>query len=323
MQDIKTPIVEGWLKKKKSEGSKNFFSKFTKRWFVLDTKNAIFTYTTGKGKSEQKAIPLREFMNVEEPTESGEKRPKGWEFEFIVVTQSRNFQLFAQTQEEKQLWIDAFQEILKLRNSDSEDDKKKKKKKDKKKKKKKELDIDSIVKKGPRETVQLEPPTPLEDFQHVDANIVSYGNSMADVDQEAQPFESVYNRQITKLQNFSIEPQKQQTKELRLEPLDTKPHRPSTEMSDGYTKSSSGNLKSNTGDNSHSRNSGPNEELDKRSKEVSFEEDWDEDEDYGSLNEIESSKMGKKSRKQKISNPHSELQGKHFMAVQSIGQVQY
>jgi len=41
-KQTKKSIIEGWLKKKKTEGYK-LFGQFTKRWFALDIVNAILS----------------------------------------------------------------------------------------------------------------------------------------------------------------------------------------------------------------------------------------------------------------------------------------
>ena len=116
----KKTIIEGWLKKKKSESSLKFFSGFTKRWFALDIVNAIFTYATGKGKNCNKVIPLRDIVDLEANNDYGKREPKEWEYDFKVITKDRSYHLFAPNKAEKEMWVHAFNTILKYKRKASE-----------------------------------------------------------------------------------------------------------------------------------------------------------------------------------------------------------
>ena len=111
----KKPIIEGYLKKKKQGSSFKLFSKTTKRWFALDITSATFTYSNGK-----KVIPLRdiEALSTNDLDYDGKsKEPKEWEHYFKLVTKERTFELFAQTKAEKEMWVHAFNTILKYKRA--------------------------------------------------------------------------------------------------------------------------------------------------------------------------------------------------------------
>lgn len=311
MQDIKNAVIEGWLKKKKSSGSKNFFSKFTKRWFNLDVKNAVFSYSSAKNKKSKKLIPLRELINVETEQVHEGSQVKEWGHEFTVITQERVYHLFCQTKEDKDMWVEAFKALVEYKNKPltEEEPKKKKKKKSKKKAKQDddsvELDIDKIFKKGPHETVQLEPPSPGDNFQPVEADFNS--KKMGESSKSGSTNGSFVNRQLTVLQDFSFTSKRKLTEESsgsNQYKFDRKYGHNASPDSDQHTKiSSEREVKVSSGEHSqleHARPSGSDDQ------EGSFEEDWDGDEDYESLDDIEDG--GKKKKHsigtKKVTNKH-------------------
>lgn len=314
--NIKNTVIEGWLKKKKSSSSKNFFSKFTKRWFTLDVPNAMFTYSSGKGKKSKMAVPLREIIEVVRHDETTNPETKEWEFEFRVLTVDRVYHLFAQNQHDKDMWVGAFEAILEMKKKEAEGkdkkEKKKKKSKDKKKKNKKdktdsdELDIDAILRKGPQETVKLEPPSPAKDFGNSHSNFAPYGQSICDSDSARQPSHSLVDRQVTSLSKYSNYVQRTSTdlvssskenKNANKEP--TRNH-----YSDEHTKNSSGTeLKHSLGE--HEGGSSSSSSGNSADKEPSFEDDWDESEDYESLNDFDGENSAKHG--QQFSTMHGKL----------------
>lgn len=153
MSNNNSEIVEGWLKKKKSDGSSVFFSSYNKRWFSLDIKNAVLSYSNKPNKKASKVISLREITSVEQP-ENGYNTYLGkWEYKFSVVTKDRTYALVAKSTEDVQQWTDAFNTVLALKDdSDNENGKKKRKKKKKKSKNKHPAD-EMFIKTGPMGTV--------------------------------------------------------------------------------------------------------------------------------------------------------------------------
>jgi len=326
MQDIKSVHMEGYLKKKKSEGSKNLFGKYTKRWFTLDFQTALFSYSAGEGKKVKQKVPLREVQSVEEPQAEEAQVVKKWEYEFTIVTQERQYQLFAKTEEDKKKWLDAFNEIISLRDNGDKDKKKKKKskKKSKKKDKSEELDIDSIVKKGPKDTVQLEPPSPIDEYQPFES---SYNRPLqkksSNIMEEYAPEHSkrsAYNKQVTQMQEIEVISQRKNTSEL----VNEKYLKSSDNGSTSGTKISSGLLgNSSSGEHIHSNPSATNDQSDSNNKEISFEEDWDEDENYDSIKQIDSCKAIKKLKYDQLSGNQVRARDNNFVSECSIGKVQY
>jgi hypothetical protein len=119
---VKKTIIEGWLKKRKHGSS--IFGNLAKRWFALDIVNATFTYSNGKNKKASKVIPLRDIENITSPDDPSEVNLKEWQFCFEVGTKGRNYQLYAPTKAEKEMWVHAFNTILKYKRK-AEDSKKK------------------------------------------------------------------------------------------------------------------------------------------------------------------------------------------------------
>lgn len=111
----KKTIIEGWLKKLKEHAKiKMFGSAMNKRYFALDIVNATFTYSTGKNSKPSAVIPLRDIIDLKNILEP--EIAKEWQFMFKVMTREREYQLFAQTKAEKEMWVHAFSTILKYKN---------------------------------------------------------------------------------------------------------------------------------------------------------------------------------------------------------------
>lgn len=119
---VKKTIIEGWLKKRKHGSS--IFGNLAKRWFALDIVNATFTYSNGKNKKASKVIPLRDINKITSPDDPVETNLKEWQFSFEVGTKERNYVLYAPTKAEKEMWVHAFNTILKYKRK-AEDNKKK------------------------------------------------------------------------------------------------------------------------------------------------------------------------------------------------------
>lgn len=122
-KESKTYLIEGWLKKTKAKGSNHFFSNSTKRWFTLDIINATFNYANSKGKKASKTIPLRDIESLETDNEEG-KNLKDWNYYFVVKTKDRSFHLNALNEPEREMWILAFDTLLKFRKGQHNEKKK-------------------------------------------------------------------------------------------------------------------------------------------------------------------------------------------------------
>ena len=117
-QNSKTYIIDGWLKKQKNEKSLKLFGKMNKRFFTLDVINATFSYSTGEKKQALKTIPLRDIESLE-VLAGNEGGLKDWEYQFEVKTRSREFSLFAPNKPELDMWVLAFETLLKFRKNGS------------------------------------------------------------------------------------------------------------------------------------------------------------------------------------------------------------
>lgn len=113
----KKTIIEGWLKKVKEKAKSKTVGNTNKRWFALDIVNAVFTYANGKNKKASKTIPLRDIIDFVEPEDSTGKE---WDNKFAVITREREYYLFAQTKNEKEMWAHAFRTILKYKYKEKE-----------------------------------------------------------------------------------------------------------------------------------------------------------------------------------------------------------
>jgi hypothetical protein len=302
MQDIDT-MIEGWLKKKKSDSRKHFFSNFTKRWFTLDIKNALFSYSSAQNKKSKKDIPLREFVDVKE-LDFSETQPKDWGYEFCVITKDRTYQLFAQTEEFKKMWVKAFQTILELKNPDKKQKKRKSKKK-KKKEKSSELDIDSIVKKGPQDTVQLESVLHLEGIQEGEEVFTNFHNNGG-----RKKLPSLFAKDFGVNPTLNISNDFKQLQDTRAsDPNDycIKSESSDVMKSETFSKHSSDRrIKNISGEEHYKKNSEPFEKQkskQNKNSEQSFDDDWDEDEDYGSLNDLGSCLLKKENKSKSMKYP--------------------
>lgn len=99
-----------------------FSSNTTKRWFTLDIVNATFAYSSAKGKANsKKSIAIRDITGLDqEPTwAAGAKdKKKEWGYGFEVVTRERTFKMWAQNEPELEMWVLAFQTLLKFRKGE-------------------------------------------------------------------------------------------------------------------------------------------------------------------------------------------------------------
>ena len=203
MDNKQGELIEGWLKKLKSEGSSSFFSKFNKRWFVLDTKHGTFSYSNAKNKKVKLSVPLEQVVRINDFKEENSHVIGNWEYKFSVSTEDRLFVLYCKTEEEKIIWVEALQNILDKKTSSGQENKKEKKKKRKSKRKKNKenkLEIDQIfVKRGPRETMKLEPSAPLE-LLELDMNqqFLKMG-----LNGDIKKNQTIVKRTQTKLQEYS------------------------------------------------------------------------------------------------------------------------
>jgi hypothetical protein len=265
--EFQNSLVEGWLHKKKSKDSKKYFGKFTKRWFTLDIKNALFSYASAQNKKSKKDIPLRELTKVEVPDHKFNKQPKDWDYEFTVITKDRVYHLYAQTDEFRKHWITAFETILENKGSTEEpkDEKKSKKSKKKKNKKKKDLDIDKIIQKGPRATVQLGEVISLEGIESND-----------------QPFSKLYSKQISGLYSSNSNSDRKESQESMTK-----------ESSEHVSKADSGEIRERVDSDPVVHSSFKPEVVEDfhHSSEESFEDDWDNDESYASIKDVQSNLM--------------------------------
>lgn len=260
MSNDKSEIVEGWLKKKKSEGSSVFFSSYNKRWFALDIKNAVLSYSNKPNKKSSKFISLREITSVEQPKNGYNTYVGKWEYKFTVVTKDRSYELVAKSTEDVRQWIDAFNTVLALKDDTSNENEKKKRKKKKKKSKNKQLADEMFIKKGPMDTVQLEPPTVSDDLHIEEASFSVNDSNFGETDRHS-------NRKFTKLQSYNFHTIRQVTEIEKLRVSD-----PSSEASKNtHNTSVEKNMKSDESSNADQI------ESSNLKAEDSFEDNWDED----------------------------------------------
>ena len=89
-----------------------------KRFFTLDVINATFSYSSGEKKSANKIIPLRDIESLE-VIAGNDGKLKDWEYHFEVKTRSREFSLYAPNKPELDMWVLAFETLLKFRKNGS------------------------------------------------------------------------------------------------------------------------------------------------------------------------------------------------------------
>jgi hypothetical protein len=66
-----------------------------------------------------KVIPLRDIIDL--TNTDGPEFDKEWQYSFTVVTKDREYFLFAQTRDDKEMWMHAFNTILKYKHKAAED----------------------------------------------------------------------------------------------------------------------------------------------------------------------------------------------------------
>ena len=272
MSNVKSEIVIGWLKKKKSEGSSIIFSSHNKRWFVLDINNAVLSYSNKPNKKSSKIISLRKLVSVGQPENEQNQLIGKWEYKFTVVTDDRSYELVAESAKDLKQWMEAFNSVLALKNDFCNENEKKKKKKKKKKKSKDETEPDELfIKKGPMETVQLEHPSPSDDLYIEEASFSAYDSNFGGTDRQSETFH--HTRKFTRLQSYRFQSMREATDIEKLRVSD-----PSSEAS------------KNTNNTSYEKNRKIDEisdvaqiESSNLKGEASFEENWDEEENHSGL----------------------------------------
>ncbi|CAI2366879.1 unnamed protein product [Moneuplotes crassus] len=287
MSENQKDYYEGWLKKKKSDESNGFFSKFNsynKRWFIIDTEARTFSYSDGQKKKIKKEYSFDDITGIEEAHDQGQKAPGKWKFKFTVMTTDKAFDLFSRTEEEWKIWVESLKAIL-VPKEDPSKKKKKKKKSKKNKKKDKSIDMDQIfVKRGPRETVKLEPSAPLE---MVELNPHYSRPSHENENESGMNKPPMIKRKRTNLEQYNfritqdfIEPSTQlSTREgaLKLRDSDLSKNDQATNNTSKNHFASSSSL-----DTPEKQERGPTELV--QEGEAPFEENWDED--FGTIEDI-------------------------------------
>ena len=108
---------EGYLKKHKTVGGLTLFSGWTKRYFVLnlDTFTMIY-YKNRKKKGKASPVPLLEMLQVNKPNSEGNEvqlsSGKEWEYEFELLTRSRNFLFNAYSWNDREVWYKALVQLM-------------------------------------------------------------------------------------------------------------------------------------------------------------------------------------------------------------------
>jgi len=88
------------------------FGKLNKRWFKLDVINASFSYASGVSKNASKTIPMWDIECV--ICEDADKEVKEWQYFFQVKTTTWEYGLYAQNKAERDMWLLAFETLLKF-----------------------------------------------------------------------------------------------------------------------------------------------------------------------------------------------------------------
>jgi len=71
-------------------------------------------------KKTHKVIPLRDINGLNSPSEPENQAAKKWIYAFEVITKNRNYLLYAPTKAEKEMWVHAFNTILKYKKKAEE-----------------------------------------------------------------------------------------------------------------------------------------------------------------------------------------------------------
>jgi hypothetical protein len=108
LNDYKGPeIVEGYLKKLKKLGATlRFFSKYVKRWFVLDLRTKTFSYF----KDIKKTRPLKAHLVQDIMVVHSNPRVldvSDWKFVLVVETRTKTYTLYAEAASSHALWTTA------------------------------------------------------------------------------------------------------------------------------------------------------------------------------------------------------------------------
>ena len=226
MCNLDSLLVEGFLKKQKSSALSSLISSYNKRWFSLNGKQGVLTYSSKKSKKVTRAIPFRNILGFEEPTpDNGFMK---------VVTPNKVYSLMAYSPQDEKVWVQGFKQLFKARvenmikESESKDDNEQELS-EKVELKQNEVEIDQVYNtNGPKQTVSLRPPSPLAKKTKViikqSANIADlcpFARSLASKKNTSNPIkkkairvsdpdsvaatEDSWNTKTQKTQNSSIE----------------------------------------------------------------------------------------------------------------------
>ncbi|CDW83000.1 UNKNOWN [Stylonychia lemnae] len=94
--------VEGYFKKRKNDKSIKIFTKYTKRFFVLDIDAGTLSYADSLNVVEQFSAQVKIEKN-EDPFK--DKNPAGWEHGVIVETKDRIYKLYSNDYNFKELFV--------------------------------------------------------------------------------------------------------------------------------------------------------------------------------------------------------------------------
>lgn len=300
MPRLPSAFIEGWLKKKKSDSSNGFFSKlkgkqhsplesklsiaWNKRWFTLDSESRTFAYSDNEKKKAKQVIPFDDITDFFDCVDENNMASGKWKHKFTVTTKSKDFVLYTRSEAEWKIWVDGFKAVLQPKEEPKKKKKKTKKSKKSKKKQDASLDMDQIfVKRGPRETMRLEPTAPLEMVEMDLPNSRSAHQKNSDANSGMDSISTV-KRTRTNLEQFSFQitdrvarelPAAGQEVSMKLRDSDLSKNERATNNSSKYNPASSSSLDSPKGG---AAKQPPVEE------EPSFEENWDED--FGSIEDI-------------------------------------
>lgn len=103
----------GYVRKLKNESSSKIISSTNLRWVEVNHGKNIFGYKNYKSdNSFSKYHAFKEIVNFKSDATPHDRKACNWTYAFQVITKSRRYVFFVQTENEHRQWCQAFEEIL-------------------------------------------------------------------------------------------------------------------------------------------------------------------------------------------------------------------
>ncbi len=111
---VQPRIYGGYVKKKKSSTSSTLTGKTNLRWLEIHYAKGLFGYKGFKSDhSFTKSHKFNEIVEVRETITAADKTTCSWKFGFQILTKSKKYVFYVQSEDQQTQWAKVFTSILK------------------------------------------------------------------------------------------------------------------------------------------------------------------------------------------------------------------